>query len=277
MESSSPPTSIFRKGRAPSLPCWFARPTAVAFSPVVWTRCSLAATRWPPPHDLTYWYFHHDGSLRRKPPAEEGAYLEYVSDPDDFVPTLCGNNLNLPAGPCDQRQVEARDDVLVFTSDVLPAPLEVTGPLKAILFASSSAADTDFSVRLSDVYPDGRSILISDGTVRGRFRNGLLREELLQPGRVYRFEVDLWDTSWIFNRGHRVRVAVASSNFPRFLINPQTGKELSLSESALHHIYREARSLFYEPLLLYPDAVSAVNRIYLDSSNPSHVLLPVPR
>jgi len=161
--------------------------------------------------------------------------------------------LTIPAGPKDQRSIESRADVLVFTSEPLAAPLEVTGRVRAKLWAASDAMDTDFFVRLCDVYPDGRSFNICDGRLRARFRKSFEHEQLLTPGEAYEFDVDLWSTSIIFNRGHRLRVHVTSSSVPGFDPNPNTGE-------ALRH-----------------DTATKVakNTIYCDGQHSSRLLLPV--
>jgi len=159
----------------------------------------------------------------------------------------------MPKGPMDQRPVENRPDVILFTSPVLSEPIEVTGRVKVRLWASSSARDTDFTAKLTDVYPDGRSIIVVDGIIRARHRNSLEREELLTPGEIYEFEIDLWSTSIVFNKGHRIRVAISSSNYPRFDPNPNTGEPFRASERT----------------------VIATNTIYHDRAHPSHILLPI--
>jgi predicted acyl esterase len=212
-----------------------------------------SADDWPPPSKPVKVYFHADGGLRLHPPASPDAKRSYQYDPRDPVPTIGGQNLNMPKGPMDQRKVELRDDVLLFTSDVLTEPVEVTGRIRATLYAASDCPDTDFTVKLSDVYPDGRSMLLTDGVLRARFRESFERERLLQPGKVYELTVDLWSTSIIFNRGHRVRVAVSSSNFPRFDANPNTGRPSSAG--------RETRV--------------AANTLHLSERFPSHIIMPV--
>jgi putative CocE/NonD family hydrolase len=127
------------------------------------------------------------------------------------------------AGPVDQRPVEDRDDVLCFTSPALTEPLEVTGHVKLTLFASSSAPDTDFTGKLVDVFPDGRAIFLTDGIIRARYRNSLAEPELLTPGELYQLSMDLSVTSNVFLPGHRIRLEVSSSNFPRFDRNTNTG------------------------------------------------------
>ena len=123
----------------------------------------------------------------------------------------------------DQREVESRQDVLVYTGEPLDAPLEVTGPLTVVLYAASSATDTDFTAKLVDVRPDGYAQNIADGIVRARYRDSLSQPTLLTPDEPYEFRIDLWATSHVFLPGHRLRVEVSSSNFPRFDRNLNTG------------------------------------------------------
>ncbi|UCD14184.1 MAG: CocE/NonD family hydrolase, partial [Thermoplasmatales archaeon] len=180
------------------------------------------AEDWPIPSTSREWFFHENGTLITDPPMDYGYSLTYTYDPADPVETVGGQNLNLPPGPYDQSEVESRDDVLVFTSPVLEEPYEATGPVKARLYLSSDCPDTDFTVKLTDVYPDGRSMLITDGILRMRNRNGTDHWELMEQGEIYEVEVDLWSTSYVWNTGHKIRVAISSSNYPRFLNNPNT-------------------------------------------------------
>ena len=129
-------------------------------------------------------------------------------------------------GPVEQRAIESRHDVLVYTSDPLDKDMEVTGPLEVVLYASSSALDTDFTARLTDVYPDGRSIMMAEGIIRARFRNGYTKEEFLQPGKVEEYRIQLYPTSNVFFSGHSLRVDISSSNFPRFSRNLNTGEDV---------------------------------------------------
>jgi putative CocE/NonD family hydrolase len=179
------------------------------------------ANNWPIQSDKRKWYLQANGSLLTTKPVDTHEFT-YLYDPLNPVPTLGGGNLNLPAGPFDQTPVENRSDVLIFTSPVLKQPYEATGTIKAHLFVSSNCPDTDFTVKLTDVYPDGRSMLITDGIIRMRNRNGSDHWEMINQGEIYEVEVDLWSTSYIWNTGHRIRVAISSSNFPRFLNNPNT-------------------------------------------------------
>jgi putative CocE/NonD family hydrolase len=161
------------------------------------------------------------------------------------------------AGAVDQRPAEARDDVLCFTSEVLAEPLEVTGHVSLTLFASSSATDTDFTGKLVDVFPDGRAMFLTDGILRARYRNSLAEPEPLTPGQPYELHLDLSVTSNVFLPGHRMRLEVSSSNFPRFDRNSNTGG-LIADESA-------------------SDVTVAVNRVLHGPGYPSRLILPVIR
>ncbi|TKJ39491.1 MAG: acylase [Planctomycetes bacterium B3_Pla] len=209
------------------------------------------ADNWPPPAEVTAFYFHPDRRLVRETPPDGTKTLSYRYDPNDPVPTVGGQNLLLPKGPMDQRKIESRPDVLLFTSDVLAEPVEVTGRISAKLYVSSDRPDTDFTVKLTDVYPDGRSMLITDGILRASLRNSFARPELLKPDQTYELTVDLWSTSLVFNKGHRIRVAVSSSNSPRFEPNPNTGA------TGVPRV--------------------ATNTLSLSSERPSHILLPIYR
>lgn len=182
-----------------------------------------------------------DGLLTRTPPAQEPPDA-YTSDPAQPVPTTGGNILvGAPVGPYDQTPVEQRKDVLVYTTAPLDAPVEVTGNVRLLLHADSDALDTDFTAKLIDVHPDGRAINLCDGLVRARFREGMDKPRLLEPGKVTAMEVDLWVTSNLFAAGHRIRLEVASSNFPRFDRNPNTGTAfgsddvLRVAHQRVHH------------------------------------------
>jgi predicted acyl esterase len=211
------------------------------------------ADDWPIPFTPTQWYFHRDGLLTTNLPGIDDPYL-YGYDPTDPVPTIGGKNLFSPSGPYDQSLVENRSDVLVFTSPVLEQPYEATGPVTAQLFVSSDCPDTDFTVKLTDVYPDGRSMFITDGILRMRNRNGQDHWEFMEPGTIYEVMVDLWSTSYIWNTGHRIRVEVSSSNYPRFLNNPNT-------------VDRIGKNTTYS---------IAHNVVYVDTTHPSCIVLPAP-
>jgi predicted acyl esterase len=213
-----------------------------------------SADRWPPPSQPLRLYFTPDGRLDPQPPAA-AATKEYDYDPIKPVPTLGGQEILMPlVGPQDQRRVEGRADVLVFTTPPLAAPLEVTGRISVHLNAASSARDTDFTAKLTDVYPNGRSIIITDGIVRARFRHSLEFEDLITPGQRYAYDIDLLSTSIIFNKGHQIRVAISSSNSPRFEPNRNTGG-----------------SLPYDPK---QKAVVAHQTIFLGGTDGSCIVLP---
>jgi putative CocE/NonD family hydrolase len=169
-----------------------------------------------------------DGTLATDP-ASVDAYDAYLYDPRNPVPTLGGASflpglfIGANAGPRDQREVERRSDVLCYTTEPLDQPLDVTGPVVAVLCVSSSAPDTDFTAKLVDVAPDGRAVNVADGILRARYRESLSEPALMEPGKVYEVTVDLVATSNEFAAGHRIRLEVSSSNFPRFDRNTNTG------------------------------------------------------
>lgn len=196
-----------------------------------------------------------DGKLSTSKPGQE-AVDRFVYDPEDPVPTLGGCNLGkCPVGPHDQTKAEQREDVLVFTGDVLDGELEVTGPVKVVLYAASTASDTDWTAKLVDVWPDGRAINLCDGIVRARYRESADEPTLIEPGKVYRYEIDLWVTSNVFLPGHRVRVEISSSNFPRFDRNPNTGHAFGADaelEKAKQTVYHDAERASYVLLPVIP-------------------------
>ncbi len=213
------------------------------------------ADTWPPvPSRKTRYFLHEDRTLSTAAPSGKGA-LSYVYQPTNPAPTVGGYELTLPAGPRDQRVLERRPDVLVFTTEPLTEPLEVIGRVRARLFASSDAPDTDFLVKLCDVYPDGRCFNICEGILRARHRTSLTRDRLLTPGKVYAFDLDLWSTSIVFNRGHRLRVLVTSSSAPAYDPNQNTGAPFRQNSAT-----RAAR-----------------NTVQVSKSCPSHLILPVIR
>jgi predicted acyl esterase len=191
------------------------------------------AATWPPEntHDVPI-YLHANNALSLDPPTDNESGDTYTYDPENPVETLGGANLTAVAGAYDQTSIEQRDDVIVYSSDVLPTPLEITGNVHADIWFSTDVPDTDIVVRLTDVYPDGRSMLIMDGIARARFRNSpdFSSEEMLEPNTPTLITVDLGPTSIIVNAGHRIRISVTSSNAPRFAPNPNTG-EMFLGET----------------------------------------------
>ena len=197
-----------------------------------------------------------DGRLTWTKPAGASPSDRFRYDPNDPVPSVGGNNCcgtPTAAGPQDQRPIEGRRDVLIYTTDVLQEEIEVTGPVKVVLYAASDATDTDFVAKLVDVHPDGSSYNMAEGIVRARYRESLTSPKLLTPGEVNRFEIDLVGTSVAFLKGHRIRVHVTSSHFPQFDRNPNTGAAFGTSAAVK----------------------VAEQTIYHDAARASHVLLPV--
>lgn len=178
---------------------------------------------WPVPASPSRWYLYPTESLSRACPSEGDLKTGYKYDPADPSPTVGGANLNIPAGPMDQSPVEKRQDIALFSSDILSSPVEVTGRVKTHLFVSIDAPDTDLIVRLTDVYPDQRSMLVADGAVRLSARGGNGTHQPVAVGQIVEAVVDLWSTSIVFNKGHRIRISLTSSNSPRFWPNPNDG------------------------------------------------------
>lgn len=225
--------------------------------------------------EYTDFYLHSDGKLTTSQSNETEATTQFQFDPQNPVPTIGGNissgNDILLQGAWNQKGGEhvwnyphpvplsARNDLLVFQTEPLQEDIEVTGELEVKLFASSSAVDTDFTAKLIDVYPPssdwpgGFDLNIGDGIVRGRFRESLEKEKLITPGEVYEFSIKLYPTSNVFKKGHRIRVDISSSNFPRFDVNPNTG----------------------EPLNRQRKTAVATQTIFHDINHPSRIILPV--
>jgi putative CocE/NonD family hydrolase len=223
----------------------------------------------------TKFYFQQGGGLSTTLPAVESAFTTYDFDPANPVPTIGGNISSgdgiMLQGAWDQRGGEhiwngkepiplsARRDVLVFQTEPLGADMEVTGEIDVHLWASSTALDTDFTAKLIDVYPStldfpgGFELNLEDGIVRARYRDSLTQPALMEPGKTYPFTIKLYPTSNTFKKGHRIRVDVSSSNFPRFDLNPNTG----------------------EPLGEHRRMIVATNTVRHDRRYPSHVVLPV--
>ena len=190
------------------------------------------ADSWPPPSTMTRFYLQPGGGVGPARPTSDAASVSYVHDPDNPVPTFGGANYNnnrdfpITVGPVDQRQIGERPDYLRFHSEPLEADLHVQGRVDVELWVATDAPDTDFMVKLVDVYPDGYEAVILDTALRTRFRYG--REtsdvEMMKPGRPTLLTIDLWSTSNTFERGHRLGVHIASSNAPRYEVNPNTGE-----------------------------------------------------
>ncbi len=208
------------------------------------------AASWPPQATSTSFYLTAAHGLASAKPSGKGT-LSYVYDPKNPTPTVGGNNLIMDRGPMDQRKVTDRADVVKFTSEALKTPLEITGPMTAELAISTDVEDTDFIVKLIDVYPNGYEALVIDEGTRLRFAIDPKGATRAQKKKVYNVKVDLWSTSLVFNTGHKIEVVVQSSNDPRF----------------------EPHSNTWEPLKSYDQAVKATNTIVLDGR--SRLILPV--
>lgn len=172
---------------------------------------------------------------------------QFDYDPKNPVPTIGGRlccGVALPPGPFDQRPNESRPDVLIFSTPPLTRDLEVTGFVSVDIYAATSAKDTDFTALLADVDPSGYARFLTDGVIRARYRNTTERPEEIVPGQVYRYTIDLWATSNVFKSGHRVRLYVSSSNFPRFNRNTNTGEAMlgaSRFVNARQTIYHDSK------------------------------------
>lgn len=178
--------------------------------------------------DYQTWYLHRDGSLSNRKPAAKDQPLNYDYDPADPVPTLGGNIMEPTLrGPYDQAPLDGRDDILRFTTAPFDKRTEITGPIRAEIFAASSAPDTDFMAKLVVVKPNGVAFNLVDGVIRARYRDGFEQPVLIEPGKVYKYEIDLWATSYVLSPGDRLRVDITSSNFPRLARNLNTGAEFA--------------------------------------------------
>jgi putative CocE/NonD family hydrolase len=225
--------------------------------------------KWPLERAKETHYFLHssgkansasgNGSLSADTVNSEGAD-SYAYDPANPAPTvggpLCCDSIHLAAGPRDQQEVESRNDVLVYSTPALDQDMEVTGPVTLDLYAKSSAVDTDFTAKLVDVWPNGFAQNLTEGILRARYRNSTAKAEPLVPGKIYEYKIDLWSTSNVFLKGHKIRLEISSSNFPRFDRNLNNGQDAGASSTF----------------------VKADNTIYHDREHPSALLLPlVPR
>ncbi len=228
------------------------------------------ADHWPPPHTEQRLYLHSggrantrfgDGVLAGEPAAAEPPD-SYIYDPDDPVPTLGGRSMApswSDAGVQDQAELETRTDVLVYTSAHLGAPLRIAGPVSLSLFASSNARDTDFTAKLVDVEPSGYCAPIAEGILRARYRNGREHEELLVPGEVVELNIDLLAVAHTFDTGHRLRLEVSSSNFPKYdrnpnsEVNPVRARPEDL-RAAVQHVLHDAEHASYLSLPVVKEA-----------------------
>lgn len=217
------------------------------------------ASTWPVPYRNSTWFLTANRQLTKNSPGINSLNISYLYDPRDPVPTLGGTNLILPAGPYDQRPIENREDVLIFETPPLSEKVEVVGQMWAKLYVMSNCTNTDFTVKITDVYPDGKSMLISDGILNAIRRDGMdVDAPPLNTAGPVEVWIDLWSTAYSFNEGHKIRIMISSSNYPRFAINPNTG----VSQEIYSHQYLE-RFIANNTILLGPDF-------------PSFIILPTP-
>ena len=211
---------------------------------------------WPPAATLTNYYLQSDMSLTTTAPTVADASRTYTFDPANPVPTKGGQNLGADVGPRDQRDIGERNDYLRFATPVLENDVVVAGHIDMELYVSTDALDTDFVVKLVDIYPDGYEALILDYPIRARFRDGQNPEDvkLMTPGAIEKLTINMWSTAQTFEKGHSIGVHVTSSNYPRFAVNPNNG-------AALDDVTTPAKP--------------AQNTVYFDSSRPSSIVLPV--
>jgi predicted acyl esterase len=213
----------------------------------------LTASDWPVPEAREMpLYLGSGGVLSSEAPPPGAPPDRYTYDPSDPTPTVGGSILSYlyVPGSADVRAVQNRPDVLTYTTDVLLRDLDVVGPLRMILYASSSAVDTDFVVRLSDIFPDGRAIQLQNGALRARYRDLQGAPQLLEPNQIYCFEIDMWASANRFKAGHQLRVDISSADFPRFDRNSNRGGDPG-------------------------PPVPATQAVYCDAEHPSHLLLSV--
>lgn len=216
----------------------------------------ISTDTWPPAHTQTRFYLQPSMTVNTQTPAADSASISYRFDPANPVPTVGGQNLGADVGPRDQREIGERQDYLRFQTPVLEEDLVIAGHIDMELYVSTDALDTDFVVKLVDIYPDGYEALILDYPQRMRFRHGQLPEavELAQPGKIEKLTINMWSTAQTFEKGHRLGIHVTSSNYPRFAVNPNNGAALNDSTTASR---------------------VATNTIYFDAQHPSAIVLPV--
>lgn len=222
-----------------------------------WATCD----RWPVPHSNQSWYLQPDNSLSTTAPVSSKNF-SFTFDPSDPLSTYGGANLmttNRGSHPQDA-VYEGRDDYIKFSYTVSGTPINVTGQMFANLYVTSNCTDTDFTVKICDTYPDGKSWLLNDGIVRMRYRDGMKSAEFMDGtgNTVYECMVDLWSTSYVFNTGHTIDVYISSSNYPRFDVNTNTGESIVDFETE------------------NPEYYTANNTIVVDPGYPSSIIMPVP-
>ena len=242
---SEPPVTYFmmaagRKGQAPSI-----------------SARVMKSENWPPANRATPFYLTSDMHLSTRAPTADDAKVSYRFDPANPVPTFGGSNLLQTAGPLDQRPIGKRQDYLRFETPVLDQNVAIAGHVDMSLYAATDGLDTDFMVKLVDVYPDGYEQIILDNPIRARYRNGQDPDDvtLMVPGKPEKLHIDLWNTAFTFEKGHKIQVTVTSSNATKFQVNPNTGEP------------------FGAPTKTKPRV--ATNTIYFDRDHPSAMILPV--
>jgi putative CocE/NonD family hydrolase len=185
---------------------------------------------WPLDHVEDRWYFTANGGINKSSAGLVNGNFSYLYDPRSPVPNLGGQNQPFDlAGPMDQSSIENRSDVLIFETPILTETVETVGRIWGNLFITSNCTDTDFTIKLTDVYPDGSSILITDGSLTVRYRDNYTSEVFMSGNQndIYEILIDCWSTAYSFAPGHKIRVAISSSNYPRFDKNPNTGAPLA--------------------------------------------------
>jgi putative CocE/NonD family hydrolase len=238
----------YRANREDDLDSW---PTVVYY--LMGANEWRAADTWPPPDTRPMsLYLDASGMLSAQEPSNASKPDRYVYDPDDPPPTAGGSIVSFvyQPGSVDVSDIQVRPDVLSYSTPPLEQAVDVVGPLRLVLYASSSAIDTDFAARLTDVFPDGRAIQLQNGVLRARYRDPGGEVSPLEPGRVYRLEVDMWATANRFETGHRIRLDISSADFPRFDRNNNRGGDPG-------------------------PAIKAEQAIYHDRDHPSHLLIHV--
>lgn len=218
-----------------------------------------SADVWPPPESRhEEWHLRSagransisgDGRLTRESPDTDDRPDIYIHLPHAPVPSAGGNSCCLPdtapMGAYDQLGVEVRNDVLIYSSAALVRPIEVTGPVELILFAATSAVDTDWTAKLVDADEAGRPVNVCDGVLRARFRDSLEDPSLLEPERIYEYHIRMGSTSYLFKRGHRIRLEIASSNFPSYDVNHNNGQRVR--EAMLTQAQVATQVIFHSP------------------------------
>jgi putative CocE/NonD family hydrolase len=212
---------------------------------------------WPPASRATRYYLTGDMHLSTKPPTAADAKISYRFDPANPVKTYGGSNLQQTAGPLDQRPIGKRQDYLRFETPVLDQNIAIAGHVDMELWAATDGLDTDFMVKLVDVYPDGYEAIILDNPIRARYRNGRDPDDVMMmtPGKPEKLHIDLWNTAFTFEKGHKIQVTVTSSNATKFEINPNTGEPFGVPTKTKPRV--------------------ATNTIYFDRDHPSAMILPV--